>query len=67
MHSASISKELGDRKVANQEVGMATGCSRRHNEACGACSAGCVEARGSTSVADRDGQEPSETWMDPWP
>jgi len=46
---------------------MATGCTRRRNEACGPCSAGCVESPGSASVADRDSQEPFETWRDPWP
>ena len=67
MHSASISKDPGDREVANQEADMATGCIHRRKEACGPCFAGCVEAPGSASIADRDSQEPSETWMDPWP
>jgi len=65
MHSAAISKDRGDREVANQEEGRATGCTRTRNEACGPCYASCVESPGSASVADRDDQEPSETWRDP--
>jgi len=67
MHNALISKDLGDREVANQEEGMATSCTRRRNEACVPCSTGCVEAPGSASIANREGQEPSKTWMDLWP
>ena len=52
MHSASISKDPEDREVTNQDEGMATGCTRRYNEACEPCSASCVESPGSTSVAD---------------
>ena len=52
MHSAAISKDRGEREVANQEEGMSTGCTYRRNEACGPCPAGCVESPGSASVAD---------------
>ena len=41
--------------VANQEAGMATGCTYKHTKACGPCSAGFEVSPGSASVTDRDG------------
>ena len=46
---------------------MATDGTHMHNEPYGPCSAGYAGSPGSELITGRDGQEPSETGMDPWP